>query len=85
MIGTPITNDVMIQFADVLATNINIRLRELHKPYGLLSLISQEGYAAFSHILCNNSSILNTYCSNHTLGRLSVANTKRFERLDHTG
>ena len=71
-----ITDHVMIMFADALATNI--RLRELHLLFGLISEISQEDYAAFTHILCNNSSIANTYCSNHTLGRLSVERHERF-------
>ena len=76
MIGNHITDHVMIMFADALATNI--RLRELHLVVGMYSVISQEFCAAFTHILCNNSSIVNTYRSNHTLGRLLIERHERF-------
>ena len=79
MIDNHITNHVtMIMFVEALATNI--RLRELKLVIGAISAICREGYAAFTHILCNNSSIVYTYRSNHTLGRLLLS-IERHERF----
>jgi hypothetical protein len=56
--------DVAISFADALTSNK--RLREL--TIGS----STEIYAPFVHILCNSSSIMSTYNSNHILSELSL-------------
>jgi hypothetical protein len=57
-------NDIAISFADALTSNK--RLREL--TIGS----STEIYAPFAHILCNSSSIMSTYNSNHILSELSL-------------
>jgi hypothetical protein len=56
--------DIAISFADALTNNK--RLREL--TIGS----STEIYAPFAHILCNSSSIMSTYNSNHILSELSL-------------
>ena len=38
-----------------------------------VSHITASGWAAFSRVLCNTSSIMDTHCSNHTLQRLTDA------------
>jgi hypothetical protein len=66
-----INDEVMHSFADALANNN--KLRELNVgditdvddiAYNNITL---DGYAAMTNILCNTSSILNTFNSNHTL------------------
>jgi hypothetical protein len=60
-----INNHVMTSFADALANN-NL-LRELNLD---LMNVSYDGYAAFNNTLCNESRILSTYNSNHSLEKL---------------
>jgi len=55
----------MTSFADALANN-NL-LRELNLEF---ENVSYDGYAAFNNILCNETSILSTYHSNHSLKEL---------------
>jgi hypothetical protein len=61
----------MISFADVLANNymlkdLNLKLN-FQVPYRQITSV---GYAALSHMLCNKSSILSTFHSNHTLEKI---------------
>jgi hypothetical protein len=57
-----INDDVMQSFSDALANNT--KLKEFNVR---MTSISSDGFAAFTHLLCNNTSILTTYQSNHTL------------------
>lgn len=57
----------MISFAEVLSTNS--RLEELRVD-SYCTHITSNGCAAFTKVLCNDSSIMDTYQSNHTLERL---------------
>ena len=60
-----INDEVMHSFADALASNNKLRELNVGKiPY---TDITPDGYAAMTNLLCNKSSILNTFNSNHTL------------------
>ena len=58
-----ITNEELEALTDALATNNTLKRLWLCGVNG--------GYAAFTRILCNKSSILSTYQSNHTLNMLN--------------
>jgi Ran GTPase-activating protein (RanGAP) involved in mRNA processing and transport len=60
-----INDQVVISFAEALSTNN--RLRELYFATGEINSVTSDGYVAMTRILCNNSSILSTFNSNHTL------------------
>ena len=64
-----LNDQVITYFADALVNNNMLRDLNLNGTN-----VSYDGYAAFTHTLCNNASILITYHSNHTLARL-CANT----------
>ena len=59
-----INDEVMHSFADALANNNKLRELNVGKEY---TDITPDGYAAMTNLLCNKSSILNTFNSNHTL------------------
>lgn len=59
---------IMISFVQALANNN--KLSELLLEAWSYAYISTEVNAAFIRVLCNSSSILNTYSSNHTIGKL---------------
>jgi hypothetical protein len=64
-----INDEVMQSFADALASNN--KLRELNIFTVIAhNHITPDGYAAMTNILCDTSSILSTYHSNHTLEEL---------------
>ena len=48
----------------------NSRLKNLELPNFDSNNIASDGWGAITHILCNRSSILSTYHSNHTLQKL---------------
>jgi hypothetical protein len=54
----------MIEFAMALANNTKLKRLDFK---GNMSGITSIGYGAFTRILCNTSTILNTFNSNHTL------------------
>ncbi len=58
-----INDDTMISLSNALANNKTLMMLRL----GWTENISDTGYAAMTRILCNSSSILDTYLSNHTL------------------
>ena len=62
-----INDHVMVSFADAMANNSKLTECIFHHDNCHVTSI---GYAVFTHILCNKSSILSTYRSNHTLGKL---------------
>lgn len=62
---TTINDNVLILFAVALANNK--MLRELELPLYDYNNITSVGYASFKRLLCNSSSIMSTYQSNHTL------------------
>ena len=64
-----LNDHVITSFADALVNN-NM-LRDLNLQLENLENVSYDGYAAFTHTLCNNASILSTYQSNHSLVKLS--------------
>ena len=59
---------IMISFVQALANNN--KLSELLLEAWSYAYISTEVNAAFIRVLCNSSSILNTFSSNHTIGKL---------------
>jgi hypothetical protein len=61
-------NNIAMSFADALTNNKRLRKLTIGR--------STEIYTPFSHILCNSSSIMSTYNSNHILSELG---------LDHDG
>jgi len=62
--GNTINDDIISAFA--LALTNNTKLKKLMFN-GYTSRVTSVGYAAISRLLCDTSSILNTYNSNHTL------------------
>ena len=66
-----INDNVMASYADALSTNSKLRELKLDLDNNSNSIITTESYAVFAHILCNISSVLSTYHSNHTLEKLS--------------
>ena len=60
-----ITDEARIIFASALANNCKLRRLELNFDYD--NAITAEGWAAFSKLLCDASSVPNTFLSNHTL------------------
>ena len=68
-----ITNEDIVVLTDALATNNTLKRLWLCGVHG-------GGYAAFTHTLCNKSSILSTYLSNHTLNMLLYA--RKYPLLD---
>jgi len=67
-----INDNVLISFAEALVNNK--MLRELELPVydfnDITSVITSVGYAAFTRLLCDSSSIMSTYQSNHTLKKI---------------
>ena len=59
---------IMISVVQALANNN--KLSELLLEAWSYAYISTEVNAAFVQVLCNSSNILDTYSSNHTLGKL---------------
>ena len=68
-----ITDHVVFSFSDALAENNYLKelIFDDHR-------VTPDGYAAFTRILCNKSTILNTYNSNHTLEKFG--NEEKFYR-----
>ena len=64
-------DNVLVSYADALSINSRLRELKLDLDNNNNSIITTDGYAAFTHILCNISSVLSTYNSNHTLEKLS--------------
>ena len=62
-----IGNEDALIFANALVGNCKLKVLDLY-----LNGITFEGWTHFSKLLCNTSSVNNTYLSNHTLGDLSV-------------
>jgi len=59
---TPITDDVIISFAEALAGNTSLKVCEI-----LHNEISARGWAALGNALCNKSNLASICNSNHTL------------------
>mmetsp|Transcript_27920 Transcript_27920/g.48270 ORF Transcript_27920/g.48270 Transcript_27920/m.48270 type:complete len:612 (-) Transcript_27920:8-1843(-) len=64
-----INDATMISLADSLANNN--KLKELLTSSIMSNINSNNCWAAFSRVVCNTSSIMDTYHSNHTLQKLS--------------
>ncbi len=68
--SNPINNQVMISFAEALVNNNLLKELIFGGDFTSFTTITSNGYAAFTHLLCNHSSSMNTYQSNHTLDKL---------------
>jgi hypothetical protein len=55
-----------MSIADALAKNKQLKRLYIDLNHGITS----NGVAASTHLMCNTSSVLSTYHSNHTLGTL---------------
>jgi hypothetical protein len=73
-----INNTVMVSYADALSDNSKLRELELDLDTNSNSIITTESYAACAHILCDISSVLSTYHSNHSLEKLSNESNEEF-------
>ena len=62
-------NQAIISHADALASNSSLKELELDLC-NYSSGVTSEGYAALTRMLCNSSSIVSTYHSNHTTEKL---------------
>jgi len=69
-----INDDTMITFANALSHNKTLKVLNLYQDDNTdeddNELITHRGWEAVSSLLCNKSSIMDTYNSNHTLHRL---------------
>jgi hypothetical protein len=69
--GNHINSDTMVAFADTLASNR--KLKELIlciNPDRVNYRVAPDGYGALINSLCNKTSIMSTYHSNHTLQKI---------------
>ena len=62
-----LNNEVVRSFADALADNKKLKEFNVGDFSYLVDIWNPDSYAPMANILCNNSSILNTFNSNHTL------------------
>ena len=69
-----IEDDAVIAFTSALTNNKTLKLLDLHQDRedfeddeGDNELITERGWEAMSHLICNKTSIIDTYNSNHTL------------------
>jgi hypothetical protein len=70
------TDNAMISFADALANNHMLKELDLELNFQVPDRqITCVGYAALSHMLCNKSSILSTFCSNQKLEKICHGKT----------
>ena len=63
-----IDDDAVISFANSLTNNTKVTVLLIAGNHN----ITNNGWAAFSRMLCNKSSIMDTYLSNHTLQKFCV-------------
>ena len=61
-----INDELVYSFSNALASNTKLKEFNVRGTFSITS----NGFAAFTHLLCNSSSILTTYQSNHTLEEL---------------
>ena len=61
-----INDEVMHSFSNALASNTKLKKFNIQGTFSITS----NGFAAFTHLLCNSSSILTTYQSNHIIEEL---------------
>ena len=61
------SDKVVVSFAEALAKNRRLRELKLDLYYKRIKNFTSDGLAAFNRMLCDNTSITNTYYSNHTL------------------
>jgi hypothetical protein len=73
--GNAINDDIMSAFASALTNNNQLRTLNFGIYGGNFGQITSIGYAAFSRMLCDTSTILNTYNSNHTLTQAGLKHT----------
>ena len=67
--NNPMNDQAIISHADALASNSSLKELELDLC-NYSSGVTSEGYAALTRMLCNSSSIVSTYHSNHTTEKL---------------
>jgi len=58
-----INDELVYSFSNALASNTKLKEFNVRGTFSITS----NGFAAFTHLLCNNTSILTTYQSNHIL------------------
>ena len=76
--GMNICDDGAAALANGLVGNKSLTTLEIdigtvrYRDYSSVSNITARGWAAFSRLLCDNSSVNNTYLSNHTLVHIGI-------------
>jgi hypothetical protein len=65
-----LSHKVVVSFAEALANNHRLRELKLDLCYKRIGNLTSDGLAAFNRVLCDNTSIMTTYYSNHTLERI---------------
>jgi hypothetical protein len=76
--GNAINDNIITAFASALTNNKQLRkflIGGIREGLSVLGQITSVGYAAFSRMLCDTSTILNTYNSNHTLTQAGLKHT----------
>jgi hypothetical protein len=76
--GNAINDNIITAFASALTKNNQLReflIGGIREGLCVLGQITSVGYAAFSRMLCDTSTILNTYNSNHTLEYTGLKHT----------
>jgi hypothetical protein len=69
-LGYSVNDQTILSFADALSTNGRLTKLRMHLWLSNTS-VTRLGHDAFCHMLCNKSSIMNTFLSNHILRIIS--------------
>lgn len=73
-------NDCILAIATSLANNTSLETLNIEENFGITN---DNWWEAFSEVLCNSSSVYNTYSSNHTLSCISYNEDEYNEKLEY--
>ena len=81
-----IGDDGVAALAEALAGNKSLQRLDFSDLFSMTAQveigISATGWSAFTRLLCDTSSVNNTYLSNHTLERCDISHAERMESFD---
>ena len=80
--GNKINDDVVVAFTSALSQNKTLIRISLYDCRDEDDLITERGWTAVSTLLCNKSSIMDTYNSNHTIQDVCY---EGYDEMDHPG
>jgi hypothetical protein len=76
-LGYSVNDQTILSFADALSTNGRLTKLRMHQFLGNTP-VTHLGHDAFCHMLCNKSSIMTTFLSNHILRTISEDYDEQF-------